>query len=915
MTLPAAALAPADRSITVFGNDAVLKTPYDLPLIEAVRAVPGRQFDSSNRSWVVRLINDRPASMLKMAASFEQLRISDEDAAHLQTLIDRRAHAYALELVAPVKNGPECISFMDTWDDPELLEIVRQFDHFKHPEIGRVSVELDPDSARAMWDLHERREDVLWTRKLSERVDAVRSIQRRVIAPLPPREPQPGDSDEMTVRFTNGRDDILVTTNRPADVQAVIPNSTVEDGEYVTAAATVEAAVGLSQLIHAGHELQMSPTVRAWMEGELRWDATITARRAEGEPSFVISGDADAHPLALDDDPAVAMATDTWRIPLTPGGAEVVQKLIDDHPHLKLDPRAQRCLQAIDERPDEPVRAATLTVEDLSDGGVELRLAVQWGDDAATAFAGLPGAARDMESWDDAPVEDDILIADAWNAAALRQYAEDYDLELDDETIELLEGLTEEHRRAEEIVAMSSATEGSGNLELPMSAEALMAFQVAGVEYALDRRRTFIADEQGLGKTLQALQTIEADNAYPAVILCPASLKLNWEREASRWLPHRTRRVFTGRGAQSTDADLLILNYEIVEWHREDLAKLAPGALILDESHYCKSPKAKRTKAVQALAEDLPSGSLRLALTGTPLVNRPKELVPQLRILGRLGEFGSGAGFERRFGSPEERERLHWHLRRTCYLRRLKKDVLPQLPDKQRAVVPVELSNATDYARAEREFMGWLIEQFGGTDELDRKLTSAERGKALVKLGALRRLAGQGKVEMAASWIEDFLESGEKLVVFANHVDVQHALADRFPEAVHILGADSPEVRDRAVQRFQEDPAVQLCVCSLRVAAHGLTLTAASDVAFVELGWTPAEHDQAEDRCHRIGQEDSVTAWYLLASGTIDERIAQLIENKRRIVSSVIDGTAGDDTSAIDAILADYLTETGAAAV
>jgi hypothetical protein len=915
MTIPSSALA-AVRTLTVNGNEAVLRTPYDLPLVEAIRAVPGRQFDSITKTWKVRLINDRPASMLRLAQAFEKLKVEAADTEKLEELVKRRAPAFALEMVSPVKNGPTCVSLMDTWKDEALDSLVRRHDYFEHPGVGRISVVLDPDSAQELYELHESREDVLWTRTLSERVDAVRSVVRRAPVVMAPR-PDTGDADDnvMTVRFTNGRSEILVTTSKPDEVMAVLPNPTQEDGQYVTAEANVETAVGLSQLVHAGHEMQMSPTVRAWMEGELRWEAAITARSADGHPSFVITGDADAHPLVLDEDPAVALATDTWRIPLNPDGAEVITKLVDDHPHLKLDARAQRCLQAIEDRPDEPVRAATLTVEDASDGGVELRLAVLWGDDAAVAFAGLPGAVQDMDQWDDAPVEDDILIADAWNAGALRKYAEDHDLELDQETIELLEGLAEEHRRAEEIVAMSSATEGSGNLELSMSAEALMPFQVAGVEYALDRRRTFIADEQGLGKTLQALQTMEADDAYPAVVLCPASLKLNWEREASRWLPHRTRRVFTGRGAQPYDTDILILNYEIVEWHREELAKISPKALVLDESHYCKSPKAKRTKAVQALAEALPSSSLRLALTGTPLVNRPKELVPQLRILGRLGEFGSGAGFERRFGSPEERERLHWHLRRTCYLRRLKKDVLPQLPEKQRAVVPVELSNAADYARAEREFMGWLIEQFGGTDELDRKLTSAERGKALVKLGALRRLAGQGKVAMAASWIEDFLESGEKLVVFAQHVDVQHALADAFPDAVHILGSDSPQSRDESVQRFQNDPDVQLCVCSLRVAAHGLTLTAASDVAFVELGWTPAEHDQAEDRCHRIGQEDSVTAWYLLATGTIDERIATLIENKRRIVSSVTDGTAGDDTSAIDAILADYLEETGAAAV
>jgi SWI/SNF-related matrix-associated actin-dependent regulator 1 of chromatin subfamily A len=137
---------------------------------------------------------------------------------------------------------------------------------------------------------------------------------------------------------------------------------------------------------------------------------------------------------------------------------------------------------------------------------------------------------------------------------------------------------------------------------------------------------------------------------------------------------------------------------------------------------------------------------------------------------------------------------------------------------------------------------------------------------------------------------------------------------ERFPDAVHIIGDDTPAERDAAVQRFQTDPDVRLCICSLRVAAHGFTLTAASDVAFLELGWTPAEHDQAEDRAHRIGQSDSVTAWYLLAAETIDERMAALIDSKREVVGAVTDGRAPSDASMIDELLASYAGVTPALA-
>jgi SWI/SNF-related matrix-associated actin-dependent regulator of chromatin subfamily A-like protein 1 len=140
------------------------------------------------------------------------------------------------------------------------------------------------------------------------------------------------------------------------------------------------------------------------------------------------------------------------------------------------------------------------------------------------------------------------------------------------------------------------------------------------------------------------------------------------------------------------------------------------------------------------------------------------------------------------------------------------------------------------------------------------------------------------------AWIEDFLASGEALVVFARHVDVQKAVVARFPEALHLLGEDSMPARERAIAEFQTPGGPQLIVCATRVAAQGITLTRASNVAFLELEWTPAMHDQAEDRCHRIGQHDAVTAWYLLAADTIDETMSRLIQSKRATVAAVTDG-------------------------
>ena len=331
---------------------------------------------------------------------------------------------------------------------------------------------------------------------------------------------------------------------------------------------------------------------------------------------------------------------------------------------------------------------------------------------------------------------------------------------------------------------------------------------------------------------------------------------------------------------------------------------MEPKAVVLDESHYCKNAAAKRTQAVARLAASVPNEGLVLALTGTPVMNRPPELISQLRIIGRLPDFGSGAQFGRRFKGIDAHMRLHWHLRSRCFVRRLKADVLPQLPAKTRTVVPVELDNEAEYRLAETDVIAWLRSRPLDLKELDAKIAAALRAERLVRLNALKLLAARGKLHAALAWIHDFCSSGERLVVFARHREVQRAVIERFPHALHILGEDSHAARDASVSAFQaaDDSGNQLIVCSLEVAGQGLTLTQASNVAFLELDWTPAKHDQAEDRCHRIGQQDAVNAWYLLAANTIDETMANLLERKRAIIGAVTDGREEDDEAIIDAL-------------
>jgi SNF2 family DNA or RNA helicase len=374
------------------------------------------------------------------------------------------------------------------------------------------------------------------------------------------------------------------------------------------------------------------------------------------------------------------------------------------------------------------------------------------------------------------------------------------------------------------------------------------------------------------------------------------------------WLPERNVAVLDGRTeATWTDeaaaAEIVVLNYDILDAHADRLETLEAKALVLDESHYVKNPGARRTKAAIRLAERLPDGALRLALTGTPILNRPDELVSQLRALGRLREFGSGARLSRRFSSASSDDRLHWNLRAVCYVRRTKEQVLPQLPAKRHDTVPVLLSNEQEYRLAERDVIAWLQTLPLDLRTLDAKVAAALRAEQLVRLNNLRQLAVRGKLPTALAWIADFLASGEPLVVFAEHVATQHAVLERFPGAEHILGADSSVRRQAAVDAFQRLDGPQLIVCSMKAASQGITLTRASNVAFLELDWTPARHDQAEDRLHRIGQESAVSAWYLLAPNTIDETMAELLERKRSLIDAVTDGRVHDEERMVDAVI------------
>lgn len=447
----------------------------------------------------------------------------------------------------------------------------------------------------------------------------------------------------------------------------------------------------------------------------------------------------------------------------------------------------------------------------------------------------------------------------------------------------------------------------SAEIEIPALSGELMPYQKAGVRYAVETRRCFIADQMGLGKTIQAIAAIEKEQCYPVVVICPKSLKENWKREWNKWVPSRTVQVINGKD-DVQKADVIVVNYDIVSRFISALKFVGLNGMICDESHYVKNPSAARTKAIMQIAKCVPQSGMVLLLSGTPITNSPQEIVSQLDILGVLGKFGGKWAFLRRYagayyngyhwdtsGATNTNE-LNIRLRQICYIRRVKNDVLKELPEKSRNIVTVSGSKdgMLAYVRAERDLISFLAEN---------GYRASDSAQHLQKTNVLKKLASEAKLDAAYEWIDNFLSGTDrKLVVFAHNVSVVDALAKKYGN-LRVSGRDDMDSRQHAIDSFQNNPDSRVIVLNLQAGAVGITLTAASDVLFVQMGWTPAEHDQAEDRCHRIGQTNNVQAYYMICSGTIDEDIYELIQQKRGVVDSVTDG----DTQVSHTVLADLM--------
>lgn len=429
-------------------------------------------------------------------------------------------------------------------------------------------------------------------------------------------------------------------------------------------------------------------------------------------------------------------------------------------------------------------------------------------------------------------------------------------------------------------------------------------YQREGILFGLHKRRLIIGDEPGLGKTLQSIGITDCARAYPCLVVCPASLKINWQREFEKFTDKKA--LVLDDSTRTTWPYLLSMNiYQIAIVNYESLRKyfvldirtngtfrlkdvvFTPEirrfrSVIIDESHRVKDPSAQQTIFTKGITSGKPYVVL---LSGTPVVNRPEDLVAQLSIIDRLKEFGGRDKFMTEYCNKDsDLNDLSCRLYNTCLIRREKKNVLTDLPDKTRIDLYVEISNRDEYTIAENDLRKYLEEY---TECTDHEIRQKMRMQALVRFMTLRSLSAKGKIKQAIDFIRNHLANEKPIVVFCSYHDIVDSLRKQFPGAVTITGRDSLMEKQAAVDRFQSGKA-HVAICSIKAAGVGLTLTASSTVAFIEFPWTYADCCQCEDRCHRIGQKENVTCYYLLGEHTIDHKLYSIIHDKKFIASQIM---------------------------
>ncbi|WP_315094712.1 DEAD/DEAH box helicase [uncultured Cellulomonas sp.] len=466
----------------------------------------------------------------------------------------------------------------------------------------------------------------------------------------------------------------------------------------------------------------------------------------------------------------------------------------------------------------------------------------------------------------------------------------------------------------------------------------LMPHQAQVVAATAGGHRTFLlADEPGLGKTAQALLAAQAANAYPLLVVVPNVVKTNWAHEVGLWTPFRRSTVVHGDGDRMDGfADVVIVNYELLDRHVGWLGDHGFRGMVVDEAHFIKNKSSQRSQHVLSLSERIRARVARplmMALTGTPLINDIEDFRAIWQFLGWIDDtkpLGPLMGALEETGLTPADPGFYAAARASVIdmgiVRRRKIDVVADIPARRVADLPVELDGAVGrsiraaeaalarqmvgrYRAALQMRSGGVVEE-GIDHDLVRRVAAAELKDSSSKAGGenvftMVRRIGQAKAGLAADYAAQLARNVGKVVFFAKHIDVmdqaEQTFADRGIRYASIRGEQTPRVRAKNIAAFVDDPEVSIVVCSLTAAGVGLNLQVASNLVLAELSWTHAEQTQAIDRIHRIGQDEPVTAWRIIAAQTIDSKIAELIDSKAGLSARALDGAGDEDvTSSTD---------------
>ena len=476
----------------------------------------------------------------------------------------------------------------------------------------------------------------------------------------------------------------------------------------------------------------------------------------------------------------------------------------------------------------------------------------------------------------------------------------------------------------------------------------LRDYQKEDVAYGMEKLHFINGNQPGLGKSFEAIATIYALNAWPALIICPASLRRNWQLEWEKFVGikamilndsvKKTWPTFYEMGM----CKVFIVNYEsLKKYFVLDIVKNEKGkfklsnvkfnsninifeSVAIDELHKIKDPTTMVSKLVRGVCA---KKKVVIGLTGTPIVNKPKDLVAQLLAIGQLEAVaGNYKHFMNRYcggmagAGATNLEELNYKLKTTCFFQRLKKDVLKDLPDKVHQIVYCDITTRDEYNKASTDLANYLKEN---KDKTDAEVAKSMRGEVMVKIGILKQISARGKMNEVSEYIEEIVDADEKVGVFLHHKEIANFVKEKFPSTLLYTGSQSDEEKNKAVHDFQKCKKCdirfenhvncdhehvpsnnKIIALSTKAGGVGLTLTAASRMAVIELPWHPADCEQIESRFHRMSQKNSVQCTYFLGKDTIDEHIYDIIEKKRAIADTVLG--VSDDRKFVDDFIKDY---------